>query len=120
MRRLINSIFHALRGLWFALRHEKNVQIHFVLALVVLLLALLLKLDIIEFIILIAVIIFVFVTELLNTIVELVIDYINPHFNQRARIIKDLSAGTVLLVALGAILVGFLLFYPHLIMLIKK
>lgn len=120
MRRLIKSIFHALRGLWFVLRHETNVQIHFFAAFVVILLAMLLKLDVMEFIILIAAILFVFVAELLNTIVELIMDYINPHFNQRARIIKDLSAGTVLLVVFGAILIGFLVFYPHIVALINK
>lgn len=120
MHRLIKSIFHALRGLWFALRHEKNIQIHFLVALLVILLGIFFRLDIIEFIILISAILFVFVAELINTIVELIIDYINPHFNQRARIIKDLSAGTVLVVACGAILIGFLIFYPHIMMLIKR
>jgi diacylglycerol kinase len=120
MARLIKSFFHAFRGLWFAFRHEKNLQIHAIVTLLVITVGLILKLSVFEFIILIAAIIFVFVAELLNTIVELIIDYINPHFNQRARIIKDLSAGTVLIVALGAIIIGFLIFYPHLLILIKR
>ena len=51
--------------------------------------------------------------ELLNTIIELIIDYVNPHFNQRAKIIKDLAAGVVLIVALTAAVIGILIFYPH-------
>jgi len=120
MNRLLKSFYHAGRGLWFTIRQEKNVQIHLLVALIVILLAFLLKVSILEFAILVTVILFVFVAELLNTIVELIIDYINPHFNQRARLIKDLSAGIVLLVTLGAILIGFLVFYPHLLVFFKK
>jgi diacylglycerol kinase len=120
MKRLVKSFLHALRGLYFALRYEKNIQIHMVVALTIILLALFLKVTLLELTILIIIILCVFVAEFLNTIIEMVIDYISPHFSQRVRIIKDLSAGTVLMVAAGAVLIGILIFYPHLKLLIKR
>ena len=117
MKRLAKSFIHAVKGLCFAIRYEKNLKIHLVVAFLAIVLAFIFKLNISEFIILIIIILLVFIAELLNTIVELIIDYINPHFNQRAKIIKDLSAGVVLIVAINAVVIGIILFYPHLVVL---
>jgi len=113
MRRLIKSFFHAFRGLFFILRYEKNLQIHLAMAAIVIILAFISHLSLIEFSMLILAIFLVIIAELFNTVVELVIDYINPHFNQKARLIKDLSAGTVLVAALCSVIAGCLIFYPH-------
>lgn len=115
MKRLIKSFYNAFRGLGFVLRYEKNFQIHLVIGFLTLIGAYLLKFSHYDFILILMIIVFVLVAELLNTIIELLIDYINPNFNQRARLIKDVAAGTVLLMAISAVIIGFFIFYPYLI-----
>lgn len=116
MRRLLRSFYHAGRGVIFVLRWERNLQIHIGVAFLVLLLGIFCHLSLLEFSILFLVIFLVIATELINSIIELIIDYISPHFNPKARLIKDIAAGVVLLVAFGAVVIGVLIFYPHLLL----
>ena len=119
MKRLLKSFLHAFRGLWFVIKNERNIQIHFIIAIVVIILALYLRISLLELILLIIIILFVIIAEFINTIVELIIDYVSPHFNQKSRIIKDLAAGMVLIISIGSVVIGLLIFYPHIKSLIK-
>ncbi|KRM72700.1 hypothetical protein FC34_GL000410 [Lacticaseibacillus brantae DSM 23927] len=61
-------------------------------------------------------ILLVFLSELWNTIIENVVDFIIGHqFDVRAKKIKDMSAGAVVLAGLVAILAGVYVFGPKLI-----
>ena len=60
---------------------------------------------------------FVLVTETLNTCVEKICDYIQPEFDSRIGIIKDLAGGAVMLATISAISVGALVYWPYLILL---
>jgi diacylglycerol kinase (ATP) len=52
----------------------------------------------------------VLAAEMINTTVELLVDMVKSEFHPIARIIKDISAGTVLLAAVNAVTVGYMLF----------
>jgi len=67
-----------------------------------------------ERVILFLVIMEVLVMELLNTVVERVVDILKPRIHPYARLIKDLMASTVLLSAILAITIGWIIFLPHL------
>ena len=67
-----------------------------------------------ERVILFLVIMEVLVMELLNTVVERVVDILKPRIHPYARLIKDLMASTVLLSAILAIIIGWIIFLPHL------
>jgi diacylglycerol kinase len=62
-----------------------------------------------------AVILGVLVLELINSTVEKIMDFIDPDYNNKIRIIKDLMAAIVLLASIGAVIVGILIFYPYII-----
>lgn len=119
MVRLLKSMKHALRGLFFVIKKEKNMQIHVVLAILAIILSFLMKLSLNEFIIVILLIFFVWLSELVNTIIELMLDYISPEFSKEARLIKDVSAASVFVVSFGAMVIGILIFYSHVINLLK-
>ena len=55
----------------------------------------------------------VFITELINTSIERVADYISPEFHPKIKLIKDLAPGAVLVAALFAILIGTIVFIPY-------
>ena len=56
----------------------------------------------------------VWTAELMNTAIEALTDLASPDFHPLAGKAKDVAAGAVLLAAIGALVVGALVFIPHL------
>ena len=50
--------------------------------------------------------------ELFNTAIETVVDMVMPYKNEKAKIVKDISAGAVLVLAIGAAICGLIIFIP--------
>lgn len=108
---LLASFTYAFDGIVHALRHERNMWIHFITAGLVLVAALFFALTRLEVIALFVAISFVLITEMFNTAVEHVVDLVTDEEDPRARIAKDVSAGAVLLAAVNAVAVAYLVFY---------
>jgi len=51
-------------------------------------------------------------TEGLNTAIEKMADYMQPEFDKKIGIIKDVSAGAVMLVSIAATIIGFIIYLP--------
>ena len=113
MRRLLRSATHAVRGIFFTLKSERNFQVETCVALLVLLLMAWLPLSRLEAVALILTIVLVLALELVNTAVERVMDILKPRVHPYARVIKDVMAGAVFLVSFGAVLVGLIIFLPY-------
>ena len=54
---------------------------------------------------------FVLITEMINTAIEETIDLITSTDDPRARVAKDMAAGAVLVAAVNALAVAYLIFY---------
>lgn len=115
LKRLIRGFKYALLGLGHILRTEQNARIHLVVAIIVLILGLLLGVSPAELAAIFFAIIIVFVAEVLNTAIEKMLDLIEPEFNGKIAIIKDMSAGAVLVAATGAAIIGIVIFWPYII-----
>ena len=89
-------------------------RLHFLAAAVILLLSLFFKLDKAELLILFLVIALVIVTEMINTAIETVVDLVTQELHPMAAIAKNVAAGAVLVAAVVAIVVGYLIFFPKL------
>ncbi|MBT1073037.1 diacylglycerol kinase [Geobacter chapellei] len=89
---------------------------HFISAAGVLLAALFVRVTAIEFALLALSILFVLFAELFNTAVEAVVDLVSPDYHPLAKVAKDTAAGAVLMAAIGAALMGYLVlskyFFP--------
>jgi diacylglycerol kinase (ATP) len=83
-------------------------RIHFAAAAGVLVLAFIYNVTRLELIALLIAIAFVLIAEMVNTAVEATIDLSTPSFDPLAKIAKDLAAGAVLIAAINAIAVGYL------------
>jgi len=116
----IKSFVDALEGLKFVLSTQQNARIHAAITLAVFLSAIVLKITRLEWIVLTLVIGLVWTAEIFNTAVEVIVDMVSPEHSQGARIIKDVSAGAVLVSALISVLVGILIFGPRLLDLITN
>ena len=71
-----------------------------------------LKISRIEWIICIILFGFVISLELVNTAIENAVDLITQEINPKAKIIKDVSAGAVLVAAITAVIAGLIIFVP--------
>ncbi|MEP7162762.1 MAG: diacylglycerol kinase [Candidatus Moraniibacteriota bacterium] len=114
MRTFIRSFRHALAGLLYALKTERNFQIEFVVAVVIFILMLIFPLTFPERALLVAMTAIVLSLELMNTSFERMLDMLKPHVHPYVKVIKDLVAGAVLIASLAAFIVGLLIFLPHL------
>jgi diacylglycerol kinase (ATP) len=111
---LVNSFNYAFEGIIYVVRTQRNMRIHFIVALGVLPLGVALGVSRIEMLALILAVAFVILMEMANTALEMTIDVATPAFDPRARAAKDIAAGMVLVSAVTALFVGYLVFAPRL------
>jgi len=111
--RLVSSFQYAVRGIVFLLRSEQNARIHAIITIFVGILAYILEVSRLEAAVLFISIILVFAIEIINTAVEKVFDVCHPEDHNLIRGVKDAMAGAVLISAIIAIVVGVLVFLPH-------
>lgn len=108
----INSFKYAANGLCSSFKTERNMKIHVIVMILVIILGILFKINRQEWITCIICFSLVIGGELFNTAIETVVDIIMPEKNAKAKLAKDISAGAVLVLAIGAAIVGLLIFIP--------
>jgi diacylglycerol kinase (ATP) len=108
------SFEHAYRGIVYAVRTQRNMRIHTVVAALVLVASLLVGVSPLELAVLLLTIMLVFVTEMLNTALEFAVDLATKEYRPLAKLAKDVSAGAVLVSSVGAVLVGYLILADNL------
>jgi len=114
-RSLIDSFNCAVEGLVYAFRTQRNMRLHTAAAIAALIFAVafLRELSGTELLMVLAAVAMVMVSEMFNTAVEGVIDMITDGHDDRARLVKDVAAGAVLVASLFAMAVGYLIVIQH-------
>lgn len=115
---IFESFAFAFDGLGEVFSREPNFKIHIIIATAALILAWILKLSGVEWLILLFTIASVLILELINTAIEELVDIISPETNEKAKVIKDVSAASVLIAAVVSIIIGLVLFLPKIISLL--
>lgn len=113
-RNIVSSFRFAFAGLWYALRTQRNVRIQLAAAVAVTVLGLWLGLSYVQWAVLALIIGFVLVSEMFNTVMETLVDLISPGYHPKAKIVKDVAAGMVLLCAITSVVAGLLVLGPPL------
>ncbi len=111
-KKILNSFKYAIQGFFSAFKTEKNMKIHTLAMFIVIVLGIWLKLNPIQWCLIVVAIVLVISAELFNTAIETVVDMISPEKNEKAKIAKDISAAAVLAVAIGAAIIGIIIFIP--------
>ncbi len=112
---LVESFYHAIRGLAVAFSTERNLKIHSVLAVCAVGLAIYLGFDAVSWSLLFLAIGLVITAELLNTALEKSIDmFTGGEFNNLAKDAKDIAAGAVVCASLASVGIGLALYIPRL------
>jgi diacylglycerol kinase (ATP) len=107
---LLASFNFAFEGVIHVLRTQRNMRIHFLIAVAVLIAALLTNVQKLELIALLLSISFVLIAEMINTAIESAIDVATTAFDPMAKLAKDIAAGAVLIATVNAVAVGYLVF----------
>ncbi len=113
-----NAFGYALKGLRLFFSKEDHPKVHAFAGLITVLLGFLLDVNIYEWLVIITFIVLVFSVEAINSALEKLTDIASPEFSEQAGAVKDIAAGAVLIVSIGAALAGILIFLPKIIALI--
>lgn len=107
------ALRRALDGLFYVIRTQANFRIQLMIGLLIFSLSFLFQISFFEFITIFITILLVLVAEMINTAFEAFTNLVNPQWREQAKIAKDVAAGMVFLVSIGAILIGLIVFIPH-------
>ena len=114
-RAFVRSFGYAIAGIVQLIRRQRNARVHLFITIVVCLASWAWGLSRIEWLVLILTIAMVLAMEAVNTAVESVVDLVSPEFHPLAKQAKDVAAGGVLLVAIGAAAVALLIYGARLL-----
>ena len=115
MKKRIHSFGHALAGIRSLIRTQPNARIHLVATVVVCAAGFSFRVSAGEWIALVVAIAIVWSAEALNTAGEFLADEISQEYRERIKQAKDIAAAGVLFAAIGAAIVGAIVFLPRLI-----
>jgi len=110
LKKRIKSFAYALKGAGFLIRSQPHARIHLLATVIVVTLGTYCNLDRLEWCLLIIAIMNVWIAEGMNTALETLADAVCPHRNPLIGRAKDLAAAAVLIAAIGAVLIGILVF----------
>ncbi len=112
-RNFVESANLAMEGILYVAKTQKHMRYHLWGAGGAIIVSLLLGVTRIEFLILSFIILLVLLAEMLNTAIETIVDIVSPEYHELAKAAKDVAAGAVFLVSVGALITGYLILFPY-------
>jgi diacylglycerol kinase (ATP) len=110
----LRSFVYAGRGIRTMLETQHNAWLHSLATLAVVAAGLVFGLTRLEWFVLVLAVVSVWMAESFNTAFEFLCDVASPAFHPLVEKAKDVAAGAVLIAALGSVVIGLLIFAPHL------
>ncbi len=116
MKKWFHSFKFALSGIHLFFKTERNARIEFVAAIVALALSLWFQIPKIELCIILLCIAGVLSAEAMNSAIEKLADLHSPDIDPRIKVVKDMAAGAVLIMAVVALVVGIIILVPRMVL----
>lgn len=114
MRAFFKSFLYAFAGIYDFFRNHRNGQFHLVASIVATGMGMYFHLKPYEWVVVLLCIMVVTALEAMNSAVEYLTDLVSPDYHPLAGKVKDMAAGAVLMAAVGAAVVGVIIFGPYL------
>jgi len=115
MQKFIKGFGYAFAGIGYALKTQLNFKVHCLATALVILLGWYFKLPAQDWFWIALACGFVMASELFNTAIEVLVDFVSPELHPKAKVIKDVSAAAVLIAAMTALAIGLIIFIPKII-----
>ncbi len=116
---ILYSFWYAIRGLGYTYYSQRNMKIHCAFSFIAIVAGLYFHLSATDWHSLIGAIALVLLAESFNTSIELSVDLTTKKKKIRAMLSKDVAAGAVLIAAIHALGVGYLIFFQRFVSLIS-
>src|SRR5215467_16336656 len=110
----LRSVRHAFAGIAFMLRTQHNAWLHLAATIAVCALGFALRISAADWRWIVVAVLLVWVSEAVNTAFEHLCDVVSPEFHASVKRSKDIAAGAVLITAIGAAILGAMIFLPYL------
>ncbi len=110
----IQSFGYAIAGVGTLIREQQNAWIHLLLTVIVVIFGLWFSIAATEWALITVAIVLVWMAEALNTAVEILCDLVSVEYHPLIKKAKDIAAGAVLVTAVGAAIIGVIVFLPYL------
>ena len=111
-KKLFRSFGFAFTGLYELIKSEQNARIHLLVSIFVVTAGVVFKISALEWCVILIFIGLVWAAEAFNTVIEKLTDHLFHDYHQTARIVKDVSAGAVLICAIMSVISGAIIFLP--------
>lgn len=105
-KNFFEALKNSINGIVLAFISESNIKIDVVATIVVIIAAIIIKVTYVEMLILVLTIGLVLFAEMFNSAIENTVDLITEEYNEKAKIIKDISAGAVLITSIAAVIIA--------------
>ncbi|MCX7846032.1 MAG: diacylglycerol kinase [Dictyoglomaceae bacterium] len=112
-RNFNESLKFSIEGIIWGLRYERNIKIQFFIGIITIISSFIFKLSKLEILLILLWIGLVISAEFFNTAIEKALDSYNENFSPSIKVIKDLCASAVFILAFLATVSGILIFLPH-------
>lgn len=111
----LRSFLYAFNGILILFKEETNARIHLIVAAITIWTGWMLKITVTEWCFVTLCITLVMMAEAFNTAIENLTDLVSPEIHPLAGKTKDLAAGAVLILSIGSVIVGLIIFAPKII-----
>ncbi len=111
-RHFLTSIRWSLEGFFAALKHEPSFREGLIFALLLVPVAIILPVNAVSTALMIGSLALILVVELLNSAIELIIDYLRPEHHPLAKRIKDMASAAVFLAYVSCIVIWTIMLWP--------
>lgn len=115
MKSLILAFKYAFDGIFRTIRNERNIKIHILAVIVVIIMGIVYRINTIEWIICLLLFGLVISSELINSAVEHTVDLCTKEENELAKFAKDAAAGAVLVNAIISIIIACIIWIPKIV-----
>ena len=112
---LLKTLSYGFNGILYTLKHERNMVIHFLVMILVIIAGIVFKITFVEWGVCFVLFALVLSLELMNTALENVVDLVTEEKKAKAKVAKDAAAGAVLVAAIFAVIIGISIFLPRLL-----
>lgn len=112
MKNFLMSFKHAFRGIFATIKNERNIKIHLLAVIAVIVMGFLYEISRSEWMICILLFGLVISSELINTAIEHTVDLVTKEDNRLAKLAKDAAAGAVLVNAIVSIIIAGIIWIP--------
>lgn len=119
-RAIVRAFRYAFAGVWYLFSTQRNAQIHLILGTLAIGLGWVLQIARWEWAVLVVMIGLVIALEGMNTAIEAAVDVATQEYHPIARVAKDVAAGAVLIAAIAAVVLGCIIFLPHLWLVLQQ